>query len=100
MESIPSFRLDKKRTLKTDRKLSPLNPQAAIVRETDSPPASPQTTLSPFSDDSLLLKKRSIGVSLRRLATEKVVADKLIDAPFEPKFKSIYRLIRHRLKTI
>jgi hypothetical protein len=90
MENQP-FRLDKKRTLKADRKLSPLNPQAAIMmRETDSPPASPQTITSPFSDETSLFKKRSIGLSLRRLATEKVVADKLLDQPFEPKFKSIF----------
>jgi hypothetical protein len=82
-------RLDKKKTLKADRKLSPLNPQAAVLmRETESPPVSPQSTISPFSDESAL-KKRAIGLSLRRLATEKVVAEKLSETPFEPKFKSI-----------
>ncbi|KAJ3336782.1 hypothetical protein HDU91_001655, partial [Kappamyces sp. JEL0680] len=39
----------KRITQKIDRKLSPLNPQAAVLRESESPPVSPHSLSSFFS---------------------------------------------------
>ena len=84
----PNYRIDKKRALKVDRKLSPLNPLAAVVvKEIDSPD-SPTGTQN--SDDSVY-KKRTIGMNLRKLATEKGLSD----GTFVPKFKSKQCLIRY-----
>lgn len=91
------FRIDKKRTLnKVDRRLSPLNPSAVSTRDSESPTQSPRSPRSPqsfhnfpLSGDATGFKKRSLGSSLQRLATEKVVAEKILEAPFQPKFKGI-----------